>query len=136
VANAGCVKDAHVAALASVAGGLGEEVAFDVIDDDRVRPGEKLADREEALTAAGRGDNQQVAQFPSLLARADAKDTIEPADAQEKRDPPVEDVSKKDGELVDPCKAGVMEFVRARKKEASCSIESNQQAEGQLPASG
>jgi hypothetical protein len=42
------------------------ELPFDVIDNCRVLPGKKLADRQEPLAATGGRDHQHIAQFGPL----------------------------------------------------------------------
>src|SRR4051812_36920476 len=63
--------------LRSLAGGLGEEVALDVVDDDGVLPAEELADRQEPLAASGLGNRQQVANLWPVLGGADLQKVSE-----------------------------------------------------------
>jgi len=50
----------------AIAGGRGEELAFQIIDDDRALPGQKLADGEQSLARPGRPDDQGVGKLAPL----------------------------------------------------------------------
>jgi hypothetical protein len=54
VPDASRIKDDDRAASQPVAGGCLEEIALDVVDDNRVRPGQKLADGKKPLAAPRR----------------------------------------------------------------------------------
>jgi hypothetical protein len=62
---------------------LGEEVAFDVVDDDRVVPGEKLTDGKKPLAASGWSNNKQVAKLRALFGLRDRDEVCPPPSEKE-----------------------------------------------------
>ena len=84
VADTGRVDDEDRSQGRSVACGLGKELALDVVDDDRVAPGQKLGGCKKALASSGRGNDQKVAKLAAGFDGSDAKDVVEVAYAEDK----------------------------------------------------
>src|SRR3954462_12303119 len=67
------VDDEDLPQRCPVAGGLGEELPLDVVDDDGVLPAEKLARRQEPLATPGRGNDEHVPELSPLPGGANLK---------------------------------------------------------------
>jgi hypothetical protein len=77
VADTGRIDHIDWPERASVACGLGKELALDVIDDHAAPPGEKLAGGQKPLASPGRRDHQKVSELAAGPGRPDAKHTAE-----------------------------------------------------------
>jgi hypothetical protein len=73
VANAAGIDDKDLAKARPVACGQGKELAFDVIDDDTSRPGQKLGGGEKPLAAPRWRGNEHIPQFPPFPGWPNAK---------------------------------------------------------------
>ena len=121
--------------VASVACGLGKELALDVVDDDRVAPGEKLGGCKKPLAASGRGDDEKVSKFPAGLDGFDAKHVVEVADAENQARLLVKGACHEACKLVEAGKAGGVKIGVGAKRGLK-PVESNQKAESKLLDSG
>src|SRR5690348_7936019 len=81
--DAGWIDDEDLADLAPVSGRLGEQVAFDVVDDDAVGPGEKLTDGQQPFAPAGWRNDQDITKLPARGGRPDPKHMLEVGHSQE-----------------------------------------------------
>ena len=95
----------------SIACGLGKELAFDVVDDNRVAPGQKLGGGKKALASSSRGYDQKVAKLAAGFDRSHAKHVVEVAYAKNEARLLVEALCHELCQLVDPCKTGAVNFV-------------------------
>jgi hypothetical protein len=73
VSNAPGINDDNRAAFCPVSGGELEEITLDIVDDNGVRPGEKLADSQKPLAPACWRVNKQVSEFPPGRAATHSK---------------------------------------------------------------
>src|SRR4051794_7378759 len=73
VTNAAGVKNVDVAKGASVAGGIGEQITLNVIDNCRMPPGQKLCLSKQLFAATGAPDYRQVTKLSMVLISLDAK---------------------------------------------------------------
>jgi hypothetical protein len=128
VANAGRIENEDGSEGRSVACGLSEEFTFDVVDDDRVAPAEKLCGRQKALASSCRRNDEEVSKLPARLHGFDAKNVVEVAYTENEARFAFDAFRHELCEFIDPGKAGAVNFVAPR-EEGVDAVDENQKAE-------
>jgi hypothetical protein len=115
VAKPGRIKDENLTKGTSVASSLKKQLAFDVVDNDGMWPGQELTDCKEAFPAAGWRNNQEIAKLAPCLRWPDAKRLGEVAHS-EKQACLVEAITQKVSKLVNTSKLRIVQLITLRKR--------------------